>query len=262
MGNSSIDWGLEFFPTDGSCGVDPNPAVPVGPNNAQAISSQLQSHSPNGNTPLQAAVDAAVAYYDKLNDGRGHYLLVATDGQPNCDGGSALPMQCMTNADCPAGQMCMTIPIIGGLCTATGGGGATTSIANARMKGIHTYVVGISLDPSDGATLDELATAGGTARMTSPKYYPANDQNSLEQALSSITGQIISCSFAVTSLPMSNQMIVVTVGGNMVPRDANHANGWDLDSATKTLTFYGPACTQLQANPGVVSVGYTCPPPG
>jgi hypothetical protein len=61
---------------------------------------------------------------------------------------------------------------------------------------------------------------------------------------------------------MPNETIEVTIGGMMIPRDKSHMDGWDLDDNTKTLTFYGQPCTDLQTNPASVNVGYTCPPPG
>jgi hypothetical protein len=54
----------------------------------------------------------------------------------------------------------------------------------------------------------------------------------------------------------------VTVAGHGISRDQTRTNGWDLDPASLTLTFYGDACTQLQQNPETVSVTYGCPPVG
>ncbi len=257
---SPIEWGMYFFPSDGACGVNQNPDVPLGKMNAQPIVQKLQANMPNGNTPTHKAVMNAAAYYGGINDGRGHYLLLATDGEPNCDDGGGLPMTCMKNADCPMGQTCQMVPFIGGICVSTGGA-AIMAIDAARQAGIKTFVVGIDLG-GDSQTLNDMATAGGTARPGPTKYYAVSDQMSLETALTNITSQIISCSFALMSLPDQNQMIEVTVGGQKIPRDMTHMNGWDIDPNTKTLTFYGDACTALQTNPGVVKVGYTCPPPG
>ena len=46
----------------------------------------------------------------------------------------------------------------------------------------------------------------------------------------------------------------------LVTRDSTHTNGWDFDSATNQVTFYGAACPQLQS--GAVSdltIVYGCP---
>ena len=256
-----IQWGLLFFPSDGDCGVKMVPEVPVAAGNAKPIATKLGASKPQGNTPLATGVTNAVKYYDTLKDNRGHVLLVATDGEPNCDAGGGLPKQCKVDKDCDPGQTCMVIPLLGGLCTGGGGGEAVKAVAAARVKGLKTYVVGIDLGGSS-ATLNQLAVEGGTARMGQTKYYPVADQASLEMALKNITSQIISCSFALTTLPQANQMVIVQVGGGMVPRDKNHGDGWDIDDMTKTLTLYGKFCAQLQQQPGQVSVGYTCPPPG
>jgi hypothetical protein len=263
MNGSPIEWGLVMFPTDDSCGVSANLPVPVGKNTGPQVIATIKMNMPGGNTPLAAAVKVATDYYGTLNDGRAHYLLIATDGEPNCDSGNGgLPMTCMKDADCPMGQTCQVLPFIGGLCVAGAGGGeAGMAVSAALAKGIKTYVVGIDLG-GDSATLDALAQAGGTARMGSPKYYPVTDQAAFETALTNITGQVISCQFTVSSLPMMGETVEVSIGGMMIARDPNHMDGWDLDPNTKTLTFYGQACTDLQMNAAQVDVGYTCPPPG
>ena len=259
--NAPIDWGMFFFPNNGDCGVATIPDVPVSATGGPAVVSALQSHSPNGNTPLQTAVMNGTSYYNGLKDGRGHYFVVATDGQPNCDGGSGLPKSCKKDSDCAAGETCMMVPFIGGLCGGTGSG-AVSAVAAARMAGIKTFVVGIDLDSSSTSTLNMLADAGGTAQPGMYHYFPVANQMALEMALSTITSQIISCSFALSSLPMSTQMIDVSIGGTTISQDTTHMNGWDIDTATKSLTFYGKACMQLQTSPATVSVDYSCPPPG
>ncbi len=259
MQNSPIEWGLYFFPSDGDCGVAVNPDVPVAKNNAADIAMAIQAKSPNGNTPTHVAVNNATAYFTKLKDARGHYLLLATDGEPNCSGGNALPMACMNNMQCPKGQTCMMVPFFGGIC-ADNGNEAIAAITAARMAGVKTFVVGIDTG-GDSSTLNQMAVEGGTARAGNTKYYAVTDQATLEMTLKNITSQIISCSFALMSLPTQGQSVVVQIGAQMINQDTMHTNGWDLDPMSKTLTFYGPACTALQANPGVVSVGYTCPPP-
>lgn len=258
---SPIQWGLIMFPSDNDCGVSANPPVTVGPKQGAKVVATVKANSPGGSTPLSKAVDVASAYYDTVKDGRGHYLLVATDGEPNCDNGQALPKTCTKNADCPMGQICQVLGPFGFCIDMGGNSGSVKSVQAARAKGIKTFIVGISLN-GISTTMNALADAGGTARAGQTKYYPVSDQAQLETALKTITGQIISCSFVVQSLPMDNQEILVTVDGNMVAQDKTHMNGWDFDAMTKTLTFYGTACTTLQAKPGTVSVGYTCPPPG
>jgi hypothetical protein len=263
-GAADIEWGLIFFPSDGDCAVAAAPDVAVAAGNQSQISSTLTSTSPVGNTPAYKAVALAVNYYDTLNDGRGHYILIATDGQPNCEGNSGGSLAaCQTDADCPSNEYCQMIPLLpNGRCMANPSSSlAVTAIQLALQNGVKTYVVGIDIDSGSADMLNRMADAGGTARAGDPRYYPVSDQASLEQALANITTQIISCTFALDQAPPADSSwIGVSVGGHTVPHDPTHANGWDVDGVSKTLTFYGAACTELQSNPAAVSVTFACSP--
>ncbi len=254
-----VNWGLIMFPTDGDCGVNAIPKVMIGMNEGPAVIAAIKGQSPDGSTPLTQAVKVATNYYQGLDDARAHYLLVATDGEPNCDGND-IPKSCTANTDCDPNYTCQTVPIFGGFCVESGGGPTAAAIQAALALGIKTYVVGIDLG-GDSSTLDSLAAAGGTARSGSPQYYSVTDQSSLEGALTNIATQLISCSFTLNSLPDSKAAVEVSVGGTTVYQDKTHADGWDVDSSSKTLTFYGSSCTKLQTSGADVKVGYTCPPP-
>jgi hypothetical protein len=258
-----IMWGLILFPSDGDCAVKNWPDVEISVGNASLVSSTVTGTSPNGNTPTHKAVDLAATYYGGLNDGRAHYILLATDGQPNCETATPVfPRQCAVDTDCNPGEYCQILPGFGGICVPAPQDLAIHSIENALAASIRTYVVGIDIDNTSSGTLDRMAEAGGTARATSPKYYPVSDQTSLETALENITTQMISCTFQLGQPPPDMDYVSVTVAGHGISRDATHTNGWDLDPASLTLTFYGDACTQLQQNPETVSVTYGCPPVG
>ena len=44
--------------------------------------------------------------------------------------------------------------------------------------------------------------------------------------------------------------IGVKIANNEIPRDPNHANGWDFTDATmETVDVYGPSCDALTASP-------------
>ena len=258
--SSPIWWGLLFFPTNGDCAVDAATLIPPAAGNAAPISTTITSTSPGGNTPAHKAVQGATAYYNTLTDDRAHYLLIATDGQPNCDSGG-LPKTCdpANPVNCTANEFCQPFPIIGGMCVPADGGEAVASITTAAAAGIKTYVIGIDIDGTN-STLNMMAEAGGTARAGSTKYYPVSDQASMVTTLESITEQIISCTFALDQSPPDLQYVSASVGGVDIAYDPSHTNGWDVDANAKTLTFYGDACTALQQSPDTVSVVYECPP--
>jgi hypothetical protein len=256
-----IWWGLLFFPTDGDCGVDAATLIPPAAGNAAPIATAINAQSPSGNTPAHKAVQAGAAYYAGISDDRAHYLLIATDGQPNCDPSApVIPKTCnpQNPVNCAANEFCQPIPLMGGICVPANGGPAVEAITNAAAAGIKTYVVGIDIDGTN-STLNMMAEAGGTARAGTTKYYPVSDQASMVSALENITEQIISCTFALDYSP-DLDYVSVTVGGAGVMRDPTHANGWDIDLNARTLTFYGDACMALQQNPDTVSVIVGCPP--
>ena len=266
-GSSDIEWGLIFFPSDGDCGVAATPNVEIGASSPSQIAGLLTSTTPNGNTPAHKAVELAIQSYNLMTDDRAHYILIATDGMPNCEGDPiTMPTYCTTDADCnnpdlycePTGA---PPPLPAGICTPKPKDLAINDIALALQYGIKTYVVGIDIDSGVADTLNRMAEAGGTARAGDPKYYPVSDEASLKQALANITSQIISCTFHLDQAPPSDPSYVgVTVGGTKVPRDPTDTNGWDVDAASQTITFYGDACTALQSNPADVSVTFACSP--
>jgi hypothetical protein len=257
-----IWWGLLFFPTDGDCAVDAATLVPPAAGNAATISSTINGTSPGGNTPAHKAVQAGTAWYNGATDDRAHYLLIATDGQPNCDPSApVIPKTCQpaNPVNCAANEICQPIPMLGGICVPADGGPAVAAITEAAAAGIKTYVIGIDLDGTN-STMNMMAEAGGTARPGNVKYYPVADQAEMVSALESITLQIISCTFELTYSPSDLTYVSVSVGGSGISRDPTHANGWDIDTNAKTLTFFGDACTALQTSPDTVSVIVGCPP--
>jgi hypothetical protein len=259
--SAPIAWGLIFFPVDGACGGATAPSVQVALGNGAQVVSAIQAATPNGSTPTHKGINLATSYLGGLNDGRGHYILLATDGAPNCDPGDTQPIstkRCQSDADCAATEFCYLVPPLGGLCELRPLDLAVHSIENALAAGIKTFVVGLSIDAASLDTLNRMADAGGAAQPGANRFYPANDQATLAAALASITSEVISCTFALDSPPLDMSYVYVSVGGAAVSQDPSHANGWDITATT--LTFYGAACQALQANPDSVSIVYGCPP--
>lgn len=262
---AQVQWGLAFFPSDGSCGVDSAPAVGIGPDSADLIPGILDGTSASGNTPAYKAVEMAIQYYNTLLDERAPYILIATDGMPNCEGETpTIPTYCPDDSACGPEQYCeltgLPPPFPAGICMPKPKDLAINAITLAQQNGIKTYVVGIDIGSGSVDTLNRMAEAGGTARPGDTKYYPVSDQASLEQALATITSQIISCTFALDSAPPAPEYIGVTVGGTAVSRDETRTDGWDVDAASRTITFYGDACVNLQSYPDAVSVTFACTP--
>jgi len=232
---SSIQWGLKFFAdTDATCGVGNGVAVPVSIGNAGAIQNAILGRtSANGGlangsrTPTRAAENAGAAYLNGLTDPSPKFLLLVTDGLPNCTPGSS-----DTAADDSAGTI--------------------AAVTAAAAAGIPTMVIGVSTSASPAdATLTDVAIAGGYPRAGSPSYYSVSSAVELTAALHALIGQMPNCTFALPPPPNSNLdsgAIGVVVGGAEIPHDPSHANGWDYTSTGRTaIEIYGPICDDIEA---------------
>ena len=216
--SGEVNWGLQLFNSDGACGVAAAPEVPIGPGSAAAIQAIIAAVTPNGSTPTRTAVNAAVTYLQTLTDTNGKYILLATDGEPNC------------------------------LATAGGGGSGTSDVAGtvaaitvAAAAGIKVYVVGVG--PETG-NLDNFAVAGGTGH-----YYPVLSPQDLNAALATIVGTVASCTFSLGKAPPDPRNVVIQFNGDKglrAPHDTTHANGWDYTSSTDTtVQLYGSWCDKV-----------------
>lgn len=235
---TSVNWGLLFFePANAGifagCTVPSTPDVACGPNTASAITAAIGKTSPSGGTPTNEAIDSAVTYFKGTNDGNSHYILLATDGLPQCD----------TSDDSAA---------------------AEASVTAAVAAGIKVIVVGIGNDPAGDATLTTMANNGGMPNKTAGQsaYYQVNNATDLETDLKNIAGTIVSCDYALGSVPANPDLVTIQDNkGVTIPKDPTHMNGWDFGPGDMSIQFYGAACTNLQMGVTTsIAAVYGCPP--
>lgn len=149
--------GLSLFASDGSCaGGKLN--IPPAYDTAAQIKMTIEKDSPISATPTSETIENLRKEAVLRDPSRQHFLLLLTDGEPNC---------------------------------ATGEPGATiTALDAARMQSpsIKTFVLGFGALPTTAAaTMDQMAVAGGTALTGTPrKYYTAEDLPTLKAALEKI----------------------------------------------------------------------------
>jgi hypothetical protein len=229
-------WGIVFFPNDGLCGAANTPDVAVGNNTQSQIQSSLAGHSPGGATPTQAAVRAATSYLMGLQDANPKFIVLATDGAPNCSGGG-----------------------LGGADDA----GAEQAVTDAKNMGINTFVIGISADSMADTVLNQMAMNGGEARTSAPYYYSVQNQTDFVNAIAAITGTVVTCTFPLQMPPPYPDRVTIVGNGMTIPRDTTHMNGWDFGAGNMSITFYGQYCQQLQQGVIVtVQAIFGCPPIG
>ena len=290
--NPSIAFGLELFPypvdakkpiplscTDNCCEMPAAPGinVPVGPGATAVpkVIATLDASGPAGGTPTAEALRRALDYYTKgagatLKGNR--YVLLATDGGPNCDSTrSCTAATCTTNLD----GTC-SIPNGANCCDPKFGGDAARArclddestlaqIKALRTAGVHTFVVGIPGSEAYGDALDGFATEGGEALSGGARKYFAVAASggvaALGSALESITkGIITSCRLELGSKPPDLGKLNVTLDGVVVPQAG--PDGWNVDTTTSppAILLKGATCADVEKN-GVqkVVVQYGCP---
>jgi hypothetical protein len=154
--------GLSIFPSDGMCGpakLNIAPALFSG----QSIISLLGKSAPTSftpDTPTSASINSLAGMAPLKDPGRGQYILLLTDGRPECANGSESVNQTVT---------------------------ALRAAASATPP-IKTFVVGFGmLDATSQAAMNQMADAGGVpSGDPTYHYYQAGDATSLGQALDKI----------------------------------------------------------------------------
>ena len=235
--DATVNWGIFYLGDEAAmCGVATAPIVPIAAQNATALTTSLTGNQFNGQvgTPTRRAIQGAVSYLTGLADTNPKFLLLATDGQPNCATASSL------QTDDSAGTQ--------------------QAVADALAAGIPTFVVGIG-NTNAAATLNQVAIAGGrpqTGGATS--YYQVNDAAALSSALGTIVGQAASCTFNIGAAPDGTTPAGLGVfgDGNRITMDPT--NGWSFKDATMTsIILNGPICDQVMSGTvHDVTVAFVC----
>jgi hypothetical protein len=234
---TTVNWGLKLFADSGSCGVTNNAAVPVAAMNSAAVMTALANRtaanggvSNGSSTPTRAAEAAAVTYLSGLQDMNPKYIVLATDGQPNC------PMSGnQQNDDTTA---------------------AVAAVAAAKAANIPTFVVGISAGGAPEAALNMMAEAGGfpqTGQAT--EYYPVSSTAEFVTVLQTLVGMAGTCTFSVPDPPTTDGTtsrgdigVRGTTNGTVGDIPMDGTNGWTYgDPNDMTVILHGSACDQVMA---------------
>ena len=225
--DANLHMGLLIFPDPGSCSVPSTPQVSIRMPSATTIINALASRGPNGTTPTYAALQTAETYFRANPTPRRRFIVLATDGAPNCGYDD---------------------------------GDVSTRIRAIRSGlGVDTFVLGIpGTDTSLRRPLNDFANAGGRPRAGATAFYEAGSTREFETALRAITASAASCTYRFSARPTDPLRVTVQFDGRTVARD--RTNGWDYtDTSGTEIRFYGTSCAQLQGG-GVreVSASFNC----
>lgn len=289
---------LTFFPSNSVCDPPTNVAEPLpAPTSddsndallrqkAQAIKDKINTRGTQGGTPTGLSVrfvgDTWAADPALLDpqDGRDDFILLLTDGLPNCNDSNINKI-----CDCASTNSCSTDRTTRCACTydppttcarsspacsigCLDQDGAAVEIAAQKRRGIRTIVVAFGEDVTGDSAqeaLTAMANAGGgnfrkctrdadcgadvddscvtSTSLCKRQYYKAADQAQLAQALKDIVGDIGGdpCEVKLTDQPSSEEYIAVIVNGEDVPRGADT---WSYEGGA--VVFTGDLCTRMK----------------
>ena len=225
--DSEMRLGASIFSSNKDCAPG-NIDVALAAGAGQSVLTQLAAQGPAGNTPTATTLDTVINQ-GMLNDPtRGNYVVLATDGLPNC-----------TDTDVKS----------------------RIEKLYAATPSVKTFVIGIgAATNTDPTTLNAWADAGHTARAGATHYYQTNSPQDLKAAFDAIVGGVVSCDFKMMQAAPDPSLITVTENGTAVA--PSPTNGYSFDPSTNTVSLHGTACDLLRTSPSTkVSVVYGCPGP-
>lgn len=242
---AKVNWGMFWLGNEPTqCGVGKSPVVSITSGDSYtpiAEALDAQDFSGQSGTPTAGAIKSAVAYMKTLDEPNPQYLLLATDGEPNCAGGASFTVDAE---------------------------GATKAVTDAADAGIPTFVVGIATTDNAVASdaLNAMAVAGGSPQEgAETQYYAVSDTETLTEALNQIIGLATSCTISLENAPSGEWTIAIAAkdsSGELVKIENDDSDGWSYsDESTKeSIELKGSACEKLKDGTySDLQFVYTCP---
>ena len=252
-----VRFGLMVFPGDRCldapdyyCEPGRSPIVEIDFNRGERIDEDLMPMETCGGTPIALTLVKAHEYMAGLESTNPKYIILATDGAPNCNAAldkatcrcSCLEDEC--TPVCPSNELCLDD-------TAT-----YQAIDDMAGDGIRTFVIGMSTAAEDwGDVLSAMASHGGT-----DDFYPAEDTDQLSEVFETITGMIATCRYDVNpSDAADREKVNFYFDGEVVPMDPDNAEGWNWEDYD-TIVFYGSYCDMIMSGEVEdIAAKYGCP---
>jgi len=178
---------------------------------------------PDGATPTGATLEALLPILAALKGKT--VVLLATDGGPNCNPNLLCDeTKCIPNIEgqfgCGPGTNCCDPTGMYGPANCLDETGTRSAVAALLARGIKTYVVGIPGSSPYAALLDDLAIAGGTARMdvqSTALYYDVQHVAELDDALAAIAATAtLSCQIRLAAPPPNFGLVNVYLDGQLI----------------------------------------------
>jgi hypothetical protein len=300
--SANLAFGLELFPRQdlaGDCQAEDCCAMADTPVNVDVtpastsvplVVDALEASTPSGLTPTADALEAALAYYATGQGStlRGHkYVLLATDGGPNCnDQITCTAAECTQNLDQACGsatENCCDTGVMYLWCVDHAR--TVERIGKLADVGVKTIVVGIPGSEAYREWLNAFADAGGAPapETKGARFYEVSSAaglKGLEQTFRQITQHLVhSCEIQLSEQPASysNWLVNVAIGCTLVPQSidaddddspagsagarAGAVENWRIDESTSpvTIQLLGDYCQRVERGVDRVDIIVNCP---
>ncbi len=247
-----VAFGLGYFPDEACDAYEPNccgmseAAVPVRLANLGPIRASLDATYVDGGTPTAPSVTASLGSLTSYIDLGAAFIMLVTDGVPNCNDSLSHPGCVCTNPSgvCDNATQCLDD-------TRT-----YDALRAARDAGVLVYVVGLVGGSGTSWTevMHAMADAGGTGEATL-----VSDPEDILPVMSELARHVTPCLFDVDRDFFEDDPDSVTfeVGGVTWSRDPARLAGWDL-VAPDRIRFFGAPCDDILGS-GIAWLDGTAP---
>jgi hypothetical protein len=230
---------------------------------------QFGTGQPEGGTPTASSLRYLGTLSDLQGDAREDFILLLTDGLPNCNETHPSPYP-NTQCRCTLGGSCQYQPYDKLGCLDKDG--SVAAVTALRARNIRTIVIGFGAETATGdgtEVLNAMAEAGGfaiepksctanadcgtgdtcdtTAGKCRRRFYQAGNQTELAAALDAITERVVTgnpclVKLALDQIPPSESLLVVYMDGvRLTASDTT----WRLREQ-QGVEFLGDRCTRIK----------------
>jgi hypothetical protein len=268
-----LELGAEFYPRaipgastpEEACSVDTGIDLAPARGNAGELLDFFTSTQPAGGTPTALGLEEARAFFERRPDLRlPRYVVLATDGGPNCNPDTGIPVEtCVCTDSRP--RACVLDPVVGPYNCLDEVRTLDAVRGLATDLGIPVYVIGMDdpTRPDLADVLDRMAVAGDRPREEpgERRFYSVRRPDDLRGALTTITESVSRCVFNVAPVPAPTDAVELRVDGLFVPRDPTRSEGWDFTTSSRSeLTLFGGTCERVTRTGAEVIAEIVCPP--
>ncbi|GAC1352921.1 MAG: hypothetical protein NVS3B20_20080 [Polyangiales bacterium] len=214
----------------------------------------LATEKPQGGTPTAATLAALAPKLKTLP--KPLFVLLATDGGPNCGTTPCAADRCILNIEkvspkCSGALNCcdpLVAPEFGGSPNCLDSEATKAVVKDLAAHDIKVFVVGVPGSEFYARDLDDLAVAGGTARDGSPKYYAASDPASLTQALQSIAAKVVDTCVIALENPIADPGFTnVLLDSDLIAQ--SDTDGWSwTDMSHSAVRLNGASCARIKTD--------------